>query len=137
MKKKLFVLDSYAIIGYFLDEHFRPEIAELLVEAQNSLCEIYMSSVNAGEVYYMMHRKMGHAAAVKAWEYLRKFHITIFEPDIRMTLEAAQIKAGAKLSYADAFAAALTVYLGAVLITGDREFKGLKDLKGFKLKMLG
>ncbi|NUM62341.1 MAG: PIN domain-containing protein, partial [Ignavibacteriaceae bacterium] len=43
-----------------------------------------------------------------------------------LTLQAAQYKAYHKVSYADAFAAALAKMKKAQLVTGDREFKVLE-----------
>lgn len=46
-------------------------------------------------------------------------------------METAAIKAKYSLSYADAFAAAVSIDKRAVLITGDDEFRNLKDVSGF------
>jgi ribonuclease VapC len=43
-------------------------------------------------------------------------------------MQAAQIKARHKLSYADCFAAALARKLDAILVTGDQEFSQLEDI---------
>lgn len=69
-------------------------------------------------------------------EKLLQFDITIIEPDLQLTLEAATIKATHKLSFADAHAAALALHLNATLITGDKEFENLEDIKKFKVKYL-
>ena len=42
----------------------------------------------------------------------------------------------AKLSYADAHAAALVLHLKATLVTGDKEFENLTTIKGFKVKFI-
>jgi predicted nucleic acid-binding protein len=53
-----------------------------------------------------------------------------------LTYKAAQIKSSYILSYADAFAAALTIKKKATLITGDKEFKNLSRERGFKVHFI-
>ena len=60
----------------------------------------------------------------------------VLEVDFEHTLAAANIKAKYSLSYADAFAAALTIKRKSTLITGDREFDALSGEAGFKVKYL-
>ncbi|HZG74186.1 MAG TPA: PIN domain-containing protein [Chondromyces sp.] len=61
---------------------------------------------------------------------------SIADADLKLTLKAAALKAKYALSYADAFAAALTILKKATLITGDAEFGNLKNETGFKVKYL-
>ncbi|HRP56723.1 MAG TPA: PIN domain-containing protein [Agriterribacter sp.] len=56
--------------------------------------------------------------------------------DLTLSPEAAKIKASHKLSFADAFAAALTIQKNGTLVTGDDEFETLKGLPGFKMKRI-
>ena len=62
----------------------------------------------------------------KADEAILQLPLTIVNADLSLTLEAANLKSGYKLSYADAFAAALTIFKKAILITGDMEFNNLQ-----------
>ncbi|MBD0294266.1 MAG: PIN domain-containing protein [Bacteroidota bacterium] len=78
---------------------------------------------NIGEVYYMIARKSTQKAAETALDALLKFPLSIVEADLKLSLEAAKLKAKYALSYADAFAAALTIREKAVLLTGDNEFE--------------
>jgi ribonuclease VapC len=45
-----------------------------------------------------------------------------------LILDAAHIKAGHALSYADAFAVATAIREGASILTGDPEYKTVEDL---------
>lgn len=47
--------------------------------------------------------------------------------DWPMVLQAAEFKSRHKISYADAFAAALAKQRNAELVTGDREFQALES----------
>jgi predicted nucleic acid-binding protein len=84
----------------------------------------------------MISRKSGAKYAATALDALLKFPLVVVDADLKLTLEAAALKAKYALSYADAFAAALTILKKATLITGDAEFDNLKNEPGFKVKYL-
>jgi len=134
MKKVVF--DSYALIAFFRQEPGYELVRELLVKMAADESEGYITTVNVGEVYYMISRKSNQKSAETALDALLKFPIHIVEADLKLSLEAAKLKAKYSLSYADAFAAALTIQRKAVLITGDDEFKSLKSETNFSVKYL-
>ncbi len=131
-----FVLDSYAMLAYFRDEEGRDKIEQILNEAAAGKHTLYMSCINAGEVYYMAYRKDGAVKADLVWKVLQQFPIHMVEADLSFTYKAAAIKAKYKLSYADAFAAVLTINKKATLITGDKEFDNLVREVNFKVQYL-
>jgi ribonuclease VapC len=131
-----FVLDSYAMLAYFRNEKGGDKIERLLNEAAAGKHTLYMTCINAGEVYYMASRKDGADKAALAWKALHQFPVIIMDADSPSVLKAAIIKAGHKLSYADAFAAALTISKKATLLTGDDEFDDLLGETGFKVQYI-
>jgi len=131
-----FVLDSYALLAYFRNEEGGEKIEQLLNEAVADKHELHMTCINAGEVYYMVSRKDGADKAALVWKALQQFPIHIYEIDMAFTHKAALLKAKYKISYADAFAAALTINKKATLITGDSEFDSLIGETGFKVKYI-
>jgi predicted nucleic acid-binding protein len=131
-----FVLDSYALLAYFRKEEGGEKVEQLLNEAVADKHELHMTCINAGEVYYMAHRKDGADKANLVWKALLQFPIHMIEVDMTFTLKAASLKAKYKLSYADAFAAALAINKKATLITGDHEFDSLATETNFKVKYL-
>ena len=131
-----FVLDSYALLAFFRDESGADAVEKLLNEAAEDKHELYLTSVNAGEVYYMSCRKDSVSKASQVWEAMKKFPLHFVIADMDISLAAAKIKANHKLSYADAFAAALTIQKKATLITGDNEFESLAGETGFKVKYI-
>jgi predicted nucleic acid-binding protein len=131
-----FVLDSYALLAYFRNEEGGEKVEQLLNDAVVDKHELYMTCINAGEVYYMAYRKDGADKADLVWKALQQFPIHMTEVDMALTFKAAKLKAGNKLSYADAFAAVLTIAKKATLITGDREFDSLFKETGFKVKYI-
>lgn len=131
-----FVLDSFAMLAFFRNEEGAEKVSQLLHDAANEKHELYMTCINAGEVYYMTSRKENATKAEIAWKALRQFPIHIMEADMEFTYAAAKLKARYSISYADAFAAALTIKRKATLITGDKEFDALMKEPGFKVKYL-
>ncbi len=125
-----YVLDSYAVIAYAKNEKGGDEVADLISKALTSDVELYLSVINWGEVYYITLRNQGKDKAELFKTTIARFPITIVEANKELTLHAAEFKAFNKMSYADAFAAALAKIKKAVLVTGDKEFKALeKEIK--------
>ena len=134
MKKLVF--DSYALIAFFKQEPGYEFVRELLVKIANDESEGYITTVNVGELYYMTARKSSQKNAEIVLDALLKFPLHIVDADLSLSLEAAKLKAKYSLSYADAFAAALTITRKATLITGDEEFRSLDRETNFKVKYL-
>jgi predicted nucleic acid-binding protein len=133
---KTYILDSFAMLAYFRDEKGANEVEDLLVGAAEGKHLLMMTAINAGEVYYMSVRKDGKIIAEKVWEALSNFPINIIPADLDFALQSAKIKAEHKLSYADAFAAALSIRVNGELVSGDKEFLNLSALPGFKMKLI-
>lgn len=75
---------------------------------------------------YIAERRWGLARACEVIAFLEATGIELVAAGRQLTLEAAHIKAGHALAYADAFAAALAMTRGATLVTGDPELKALE-----------
>lgn len=133
---KKIVFNSYALIALFRQEPGYELVRDLLVKMANDESEGYISAINVAEVYYMISRKSNTKNAETAIAAIKQMPIHIVEPDLKMCLDAAAIKSKHSLSYADAFAAVLTISRKAVLITGDDEFESLVGVTGFKVKYL-
>ncbi|MFC5998063.1 PIN domain-containing protein [Quadrisphaera sp. GCM10027208] len=110
------VLDSWAVLRFLEDAPPAADAVAQLLEEQRPV----MSWINLGEVHYVVLRAHGEDAAAEATRDLRAL-VTCVLPDERTVLEAARIKAGHPLAYADAFAAATAVLHDAALWTGDPE----------------
>ena len=127
---KLIVLDSYALIAYLNKEEGYNKVSEIFENCAATDEYALMCVVNFGEVYYHALRVGGDKKAKLFLEIIKALPIEIIEADINLTLQAAEIKAFNKMSYADAYAAALTKLKKAILVTGDKEFKTLeKEIK--------
>ena len=122
MKKKS-VLDAYAIIAYLKEEPGHSKVKDLLASGE---VDLLVNSVNLGEIFYIFARSRGMRAA----DYfltiiLPSLPITVLENSFDDVIEAARLKAGHTLSFADCFAAATAIREQAPLVTGDPEFKKL------------
>jgi predicted nucleic acid-binding protein len=135
--KKSYVFDSYGVLAFFRNEPGGQEVKQLLLQAVLDQCTIWMSVVNAGEVYYMTKRKENATKAALAWEQLQQLPIIFTDVTLELALNAAILKADFKLSYADAIAASLAIQQKGILLTGDAEFEYIRSFKGFRLQMLG
>jgi predicted nucleic acid-binding protein len=133
---KKIVFDSHALISFYRKEPAYERVRDLLVKIANNESEGFISSVNVGEIYYMLIRKGNIKTAEAAVNSLNHFPVQIIDPDFKLCMEAATLKAKFTISYADAFAAALTISKKATLVTGDKEFDKLIGVTSFKVKYL-
>ncbi len=120
------VLDSWALISFFEDEPAAEEVEKLLVKAEAGRHKLLLCVVNWGEIYYNTMRKVSQEAAEQKAKEIAGLTIEIVGvdgKDMELVRQAAIYKVTKKLSYADAFAAALAKIRNAELVTGDQEFK--------------
>ena len=128
------VLDSWALLAFFKGEAAADDVETLIHKATDEKVRLFLCVVNWGEVYYGMWRAGGKAVADEAAADLSRMPIELVEADLHLAKQAAIYKAENKMSYADAFAAALAKVKNAELVTGDPEFKQLtKEVKIHRL----
>lgn len=124
------VLDSWALLAFFKDEPAGAAVEALIQKAADDKTRLLLCVVNWGEVYYGMWRAGGKEAADAVAEDMSHLPLDLVEADLPLSRQAAVFKATCKMSYADAFAAALAKIKNAELVTGDPEFKALeKEIK--------
>jgi predicted nucleic acid-binding protein len=124
------VMDSWALLAFFEDEPAAEHVEKLLVKAEEGTHKLLLCVVNWGEIYYNLMRKVSQEAAEQKAREIAGLTIEIVGVDadnLDLVRQAAIYKATRKLSYADAFAAALAKISDAELVTGDQEFKQVED----------
>lgn len=126
-KAKAIVLDSWAVIAYLEDEPAAEKVADLMADAHEQGVPLLMTVVNAGEVWYIIARQTSDADADRSIKQLRDLGIEFVDADWNLAHDAGYFKSRNKMSFADAFAAALAKQRKANLITGDFEFKQVAD----------
>ncbi|HSQ20022.1 MAG TPA: PIN domain-containing protein [Blastocatellia bacterium] len=126
-KPKAIVLDSWAVIAYLEGEPASEKVADIVADAHEQDIPLLITVVNAGEVWYIIARQASSSDADRSIKHLRDLGIEFIEADWTLTYSAAYLKSKNKLSFADAFAAALAKDRKAQLITGDQEFKQVEQ----------
>ena len=121
------VLDAHGLLVFLEKEAGYEKIEQSFVAGVEKDKYTLMTSVNFGEVYYIVLRECGQDKAHDIEKIIRTLPIAIIDVDIQLAREAARFKATYKISYADCFAAALAKLHKGELITGDKEFKALEN----------
>jgi len=110
------VLDSWAILRY-LDG--TPPAATAVADVLDDQRPL-VSWINLGEVFYVIRRLHGEAAATQTVRDICAV-TTPKLPSESGVIQAARLKAQHPMAYADAFAAATAISHSATLLTGDPE----------------
>jgi len=132
---KTYVLDSYALLALLADEPGAQVVADLILA---DTVKLFLSIINLGEVYYLVWRRHGEAAARAVGQNLwQEDRLTIMEASWPRVEAAARLKAAGGLAYADAFGLGLAQELAACLVTGDPELRSAADRFGVDLLWLG
>lgn len=134
-KPKALVLDSWAVLAYLGGEASSPEVADLIANAHEDRTPMFMSIINAGEVWYILAREVSETQADAALADLTGLGIQFIDADWQLTRMAGTFKAHHRMSYADCFAAALAKERKAELVTGDKEFKQVEG--DIRIRWLG
>ncbi|MCB9418980.1 MAG: type II toxin-antitoxin system VapC family toxin [Ardenticatenaceae bacterium] len=122
-----YVLDSYALLALLNDEPGAARVEDLLRQAEAGETDLSLSVINLGELAYIIERRWGPEKLRAILAYIEATKIQLATANQPRVLAAAHIKAQNPLSYADAFAAALTQELNATLLTGDPEFEAVSS----------
>ncbi|RJR29036.1 MAG: type II toxin-antitoxin system VapC family toxin [Desulfobacteraceae bacterium] len=126
-RAKAIVLDSWSIIAYLEDEPSGEKVEKIIVEAHGLKIPLFTTVVNAGEVWYILARKMSATKADEGIMDIKSLGIEFVDVDWELVRAAAGVKANHKMSYADCFAAALAIVKRASLVTGDPEFTQVEN----------
>ena len=126
-KQPAIVLDSWAVLAYLEDEPSADSIEDIMAQAHDAGVPLFMSVINAGEVWYSVARRRSEKDADECLKDLHDLGITLMDAGWNLTRRAADFKRKGRIAYADCFAAALAKMNGAPLVTGDREFELLQD----------
>jgi predicted nucleic acid-binding protein len=131
------VFDSWALLAWLdKDEPAATVVHRLLDEAASGKQRLHMSLINFGEVSSTLFKRHGAAAARRTCDRLSKAPIQFEPADEQRIRQAADLKGRYAFSYADAFAAALALELGASLATGDPEMQEVERGEGLKVHWL-
>ncbi|MDR1096219.1 MAG: PIN domain-containing protein, partial [Spirochaetaceae bacterium] len=115
-----YVLDACAIIAFLNKEAGAETVAALIQKAEDRKIALYMTSIQALEVYYDRIRVKGQDYADTVLQALYASSIKILSPVSRANIRVAgYFKTHFSLSLADAIVCAAAYSLPAVLVTAD------------------
>lgn len=126
--KKIKLLDSYAVLNLVKKEKNYQKVETILEEASNGLIDCIINEVNVGEIFYILGREYG---INKAERFLKNFQlvpIKIISNQFKIIVSASKLKIKFQISYADCFAIATAIEKGAIIVTGDPDFKNVGNL---------
>lgn len=121
------VLDASALLAYLDKEPGYEIVKNIFIKASETGKNLLMSTVNWGEVFYVLIKDHGHDHAEKVINIVETFPIEFVSPNLVITKQAALYKAVNKLPYADSFAAALAKIHKGEVITDDIDFKAVEN----------
>lgn len=117
------------MVAWLEEENGYLRVSELLEKGRSKAVNLSMSIVNFGEVFYRTAKRHGIEEAKRVEATLRLLPMRIISPlEEKLVMHAAYLKAQYPISYADAFAAALTEQEKAILVTCDRDFKRIEKI---------
>lgn len=121
------VLDGYGLMVFLEKEPGFDKVESFLITAIEKNNHLLMTSINFGEVYYVILRECGQKKADEIEKIMQTLPIEIVNIDMQLAKEAARLKATRNISYTDCFAAALARLRKGELITGDKDFQTLEN----------
>ena len=124
------VLDTWPILEWMNGRQPATDAVERLFnESLAGSARLFMSAINAGEVYYFL-RKTHSESLAESWRELSAtIPATIEVPTADEIWDAALLKGQYPIAYADAFAVALAQKYRCPLVTGDPEFRSIPELE--------
>jgi ribonuclease VapC len=127
-KPKAIAFDSWAVLAYLEGEPSAKKVADHIADAHEQDIPLFISVVNAGEVWYIIAREASVTDADRSITELRHLGVDFVDADWTLAHDAGEFKSKYKMSFADCFAAALAKQKKALLLTGDPEFKQVETL---------
>ncbi len=132
---KNLLLDTYALVGFFKDEKFAPEVKDILRSAEESKANIFISALTISELFYILARFRNADFARTVIKYIKIANIKI----IPVCMEIAETAGEFKFNYsrgspkglpiADAIIAATAMKKKAVLLSSSEHFAKIKEIE--------
>ncbi|GAB4247137.1 MAG: type II toxin-antitoxin system VapC family toxin [Deltaproteobacteria bacterium] len=123
-----FLFDSHALLKLFQRESGHEKVVRLLEQARRSKAPKYLNAINLGEIVYATKRTFGDQKKIEVLAHIERLGLIVLPIPNDLIFRAAEYKADFRLSFADCFALASAVEHGAVLVTGDPEFRAVEHL---------
>ncbi|MBN2092959.1 type II toxin-antitoxin system VapC family toxin [candidate division KSB1 bacterium] len=129
-----FVLDTSAVMTFLENEAGADRVADLFEQAETGAINLFLSFVTFTEIYYITIQKRGKEFAEHRMDALETLPVKRIESNVKIGKIAGDFKAAYRVSFADAWIAALAKNKNATLVHKDPEFECLESqLKIIKL----
>jgi len=125
---KNYLFDAFPLLCWLQEEPGYELVDNLLTEAETGKSSISMPIINLGEVFYRLCRVSSMKRGEEILEKIRLLPIRILSISDEEVMAAAKIKAQYPISYADSFAVAKALQSGAMVVTGDPEYKKVSKI---------
>lgn len=120
------VLDASALLAYLEKENGFEKVRDVFVKSASDNKNLLMTTVNGGEVYYIVMKEYGVGEAEKILRMMETFPIEFIPVDWALAQQAARYKAEKSLLFVDCMAAALAKLRKGELMTKDKDFKAVE-----------
>ena len=138
LSRPVLVLDSWPVLEWIKQrEPAFGNFRALLTKAAAQGTSFEMTRLNYGEVIYSIRKAPDISGKAQAEASFRALWIETHSIDDALVDEAVELKSKYPFAFADAFAAALAIRLGAPLVTGDGEFRRLERDGLLRLEWVG
>lgn len=123
MRNTVYVLDSCALLSFFLGEKEQEKVKEILQKGRLPHYKIILPLLQWGEILYLVEKQGGKVLRNTIKNAIDELPLSI--PDItrEITEKASSYKAMGGIAYPDGFALATAVENHGVLVTKDQEFQ--------------
>jgi len=122
----LLVLDAWPVMEWLKGRQpVASSFEALLAQTERREICLCISRINLGEIRYSVAKDFGESAGAILYAQFLRIPVEVVSVTDGDIDEAARLKAKYAISYADSFAAVLSIARGVPLITGDPEFKKL------------
>jgi len=122
------IYDSFALLKLFQKEQGYQKVARLLADDRRADNPPLLQIINFGEIIYRTKKDFGDQAKLRVIRSVVQMNFRIISAPDALVYEAAELKGGYAISYADAFLLATAIREGATVVTGDPEFEKVKSL---------
>ena len=123
------VLDAWPVLEWLKQkEPALTKFGVLLAEAEAGRLRFSISRINYGEIVYSIHKEAGWSEEKKlrVISVISGLDLDLVSVSDQLVDDAVALKCRYRISYADAFAAALSIQRQLPLVTGDRELRALE-----------
>jgi predicted nucleic acid-binding protein len=127
LSKAAHLLDTSAILTFTDNEEGADAVEGLLESAKKGETLVHISDMTAMELYYVSLGERGEEEAERLLLFVRALPVTELSLESALVLPAARLKAGYKISVADAWIAATAAVHDLILVHKDPEFERISE----------